>query len=133
VAEELSKIVKRHNTFKGIFNKFQQNLDFLQSDEFPVKHIKVEHVSDEKTILSFIGRIYSLNFSSCMVDGSIKGKISGLRILDENNSDEIANIIYNGHSIVDVPPPQGEDPVSLLEDSCCLNLVLNLLSNEINA
>ena len=133
MTSELSHVSNRHNTFRDIFKTFQQNINHLQSDTFPVKGIKLENVSDKKTLISFIGRTYELNFTSCMVNGAIKGKISVSRILGENSANEIASIIYNGQSIADVAPPQGEDPISLAEDSCCLNLVLNWLSSEINA
>lgn len=133
MANELSQISNRHNTFWNIFKKFQQNINHLQSDTFPVKGIKLENVSDSKTIISFIGRTYELNFTSCMVKGAIKGEISFSRIIGENCANEINSITYNGQSIVDLAPPEGEDPISLAEDSCCLNLVLNWLSSEINA
>ncbi|MCF7822092.1 MAG: hypothetical protein K9M17_06600 [Mariprofundaceae bacterium] len=89
-------------------------------------------MSDDKTIISFIGRTYELNFSSCMVDGVFNGKISASRVIDDDNANEIASITYNGESVVDVEAPQGEDPITLVSDVCCFNLVLNWLSSEIN-
>jgi hypothetical protein len=132
MTNELSHVSNRHNTFRNIFKTFQKNIDHLQSDTFPVKGIKLENVSDKKTFITFIERTYELNFTSCMVNGAIKGKISVSRIFGEKSANEFASITYNGQSIADVTPPQGEDPISLAEDSCCLNLVLNWLSNEIN-
>ena len=131
--KELLHISNRHNTFKKIFNTFQKAIENLELETFPVKGVIVENVSDEKTIISFISRKYKLNFSSCTVGGSLKGKISASRILDEENIHEIASITYNGQSEVDLEPPPGEDPIRLNEDSCCFNLVLNWLSSEINA
>lgn len=130
---ELSQVSNRHNTFWNIFKTFQKNIVHLQSDTYPVRGIKLENVSNKKTLISFIERTYELNFTSCMVNGVIKGKISISRILGENSANEFTSITYNGQSIADVTPPQGEDPISLAEDSCCLNLVLNWLSSEINA
>lgn len=130
---ELSKLSSRHDTFRKIFKTFQQHLNHLNSDTFPVRGITLENKSDETSSLSFIGRLYELKFSSCMIDGAMKGKITVSRILGEKNVKEITSITYNGQSIVDIKPPQGEDPISLNVDNSCVNLALNWLSTEINA
>lgn len=133
MTNQLSPLSARHNSFKAIFNTFQENINHLRTDRFPVKGISVERSSDEKTVISFIGRTYEATFSSKIVKKSLVGVITFARILSDDKNTEIANITYNGQSVVDIQPPSGEDPVALNEDSCCLNLVLNWLSIDIYA
>jgi hypothetical protein len=82
-------------------------------------------------VISFIGRTYEATFSSKIIKNSLIGVITFARILSDDKYTEIANISYNGQSVVDIQPPTGEDPVALNEDSCCLNLTLNWLSIDI--
>jgi hypothetical protein len=132
VNKELANISSRHGTFKDIFNTFQGHITNLTSDSFPVKGICVSNVSYTQTTISFIGRTYEINFSICMVNNSPKGKISISRIYSDGNSTEISSVTYNGQSIADIQPPKGGDQVSLSEDICCMNLVVNWLLAEIN-
>ncbi len=131
VTDNLSRIEKRHEAFKKIFNTFQENISHLQSSTFPVRGIVVENVKDDTTTIEFIGRTYEVRFSSCSVDKTFKGKISLFRIFGESDQKGVSSATYNGESFADVQPPENEDPICLSEVSCCLNLVLNWLLNDI--
>lgn len=133
VAQELSSLNTRHDKFKNIFIAFQESMEHLTVNTFPVKGIEYENISDEITRITFVSRKYEVQFTSCITDSAFKGKISFSRILSDTSKKEIDSIIYNGQSSVDITPPAGEDPLSLNEDSCCLNIILNWLSKEINA
>lgn len=132
VISELSPASNRHNAFKKIFSQFQQSIGHLQGAQFPVKGIGLETVSGEKTTITFIGRTYEAHFSVCAVDGSLKGNIIFCRVTDDG-AKQIGSATYNGQSQVDIAPPQGEDPLSLADDGCCMNLVLNWLSDDVCA
>lgn len=100
---ELSQLSNRYDRFYTIFTNFQQSINHLQDETFPVRTISLETITGEKTIISFIGRTYELAFSSCVIDGSFKGKISASRVLDEDNTKEITSITYNGQSPASPP------------------------------
>lgn len=132
VLNELSHASSRHNAFMKIFAQFQEGLSHFQGAQFPVKGIGLETVSGEKTTITFIGRTYEARFSVCAVDGTLKGNITFCRVTDDG-TEQIGSATYNGQSQVDIAPPQGEDPLSLADDSCCMNLVLNWLSDDVYA
>jgi len=131
MTDRLAPLNARHNSFKSIFNKFQENINHLKSDAFPVQDISLEHITDEKTVISYIGRTYEITFSSAIIDTAFKGKVTVIRITNNDETNDVASITYNGQSVVDVQPPIDEDPISLNEDNCCINLVLNWISSDI--
>lgn len=51
----------------------------------------------------------------------------------DDGAKQIGSATYNGQSLVDIAPPQGEDPLSLADDTCCMNLVLNWISDDVYA
>ena len=83
--------------------------------------------------LSFLDRSYAIQFAMHSPDGSLKGKISFLRILVEDRRSEIASTSFNGQGEFDVTPPEGEDSLSIEEDNSCLLLVLNWLTSDISS
>jgi hypothetical protein len=130
---QLSSLHSRHNSFKGIFNTFQKSINHLGSATFLVKGITLDSATEDKTVISYIGRTYEITFSSCMVNTAFKGKISISRVLNNSEICEVSSITFNGQSVVDVKQPEDEDPISLAEDGCCLNLVLNWIFSDLNA
>ena len=133
MTKELSRYLARHEKFKTIFKTFQDNIVHLKSRSFPVRGITIDNDSDINTSILFVGRKYNIRFSSCMTNEGLKGKISIYRATETAEVIEVSSVTYNGQSVVDIEPPSGEDPIALNEDSCCINLVLNWLYNDINA
>jgi hypothetical protein len=132
MTDQLSSLHSRHNSFKGIFNTFQDSINHLESATFLVKGITLDSATEDKTVISYIGRTYEITFSSCMVNTALKGKISISRVLNNSEICEVSSITFNGQSVVDVKQPKDEDPMSLAEDGCCLNLVLNWIFSDLN-
>lgn len=134
VVGELSGLSTRHEKFQEIFETFKNNITYLSDDNFQVKGIRLINKSKDLTTISYLGRSYEFRFSSCIADQVFRGKITFYRTFGENtDAQEISCILYDGQSVADITPPEGEDPILLSSDSCCLNLVLNWLSGEINA
>ena len=130
VITELSRTFNRHEKFKKLFKEFQENITHIANDPFPVKGISVNN-DDEHTKITFLGRKYEIRFSSANNGEIFKGIITIFKYDVEGNTTKLSAVEYNGNGIADIDPPTGEDPISLTEDSCCINLVLNWLHEDI--
>lgn len=131
---EIQNYHNRHLSLKEHFNNFQNSIIRLGGDGFRVSGFRVETKSDTESSVFYIDREYRFRFSSHKGDNTLKGKITAFRVSSESESFELGSVAFNGQSIVDIDPPEGEiQEVRLDHENDCLALVLNWICNEINA
>jgi len=101
IFDEFRNFPNRHDTLKGIFGVFQQNLPHFENKDFPLKGITVLTLSDTKSVVLFLDREYELRFSSSKSGATLVGNISVFRVLDRDNNSfiELDSTTFNGDSV----------------------------------
>lgn len=127
VIRDLEKCQARYKKFDALFREFQDSIEHLQSSNFPLKGISLEHDLGSETKLSFLGRQYNFDFSMCYVDGDLKGKVVFEKIHGDDERQVLASATYDGNGDLDLDPPEGEDVLCLRDDNSCISLALNWL------
>lgn len=128
--EYLQDVHRRFVMLKDIFNSFQVQILRITERIYPVDGILVVNTSDTFSSVSFAGRDYEIEFGYTSTEEGIKGTVTCFRKTGENERIKISCLIFNDAAVVDIEPPEGDDPIVLNEDICSALVVLNWLCQD---